>query len=90
MGNTTIKEIRKCRKGYDIVEMYVDDDLYKITEEYKDDEGEIIYVYEYYPTVGELFRDKKKKEEKQEKVKKNRPNNKINKKLDKIKNKYHN
>ena len=31
MGNTNIKEVRKYRQDCEVVEMYVDGDLYKIT-----------------------------------------------------------
>lgn len=86
MGNTIIKENKKYGQGYVITETFVDGDLYKITEEYKDDNGEIVYVYEYFPTVGEIMKAKKQEEKK---VEKNKQLNKTNKKLDKIKNKFH-
>lgn len=77
MGNTNIKEVRKYRQDCEVVEMYVDGDLYKITEEYKDDQGEVVYIYEYYPTPGQILKAQK------ENV------SKINKKLNKIKNRHH-
>lgn len=77
MGNTNIKEVRKYRQDCEVVEMYVDGDLYKITEEYKDDQGEVVYIYEYYPTPGQILKAQKENE------------SKINKKLNKIKNRHH-
>lgn len=62
MGNTNIKEIRKYRQDCEVVEIYVDGDLYKITEEYKDDQGEVVYIYEYYPTPGQILKAQKEKE----------------------------
>lgn len=62
MGNTNIKEVRKYRQDCEVVEMYVDGDLYKITEEYKDDQGEVVYIYEYYPTPGQILKAQKEKE----------------------------
>lgn len=79
MGNTNIKEVRKYRQDCEVVEIYVDGDLYKITEEYKDDQGEVVYIYEYYPTPGEMLKAQKQKENL----------SKINKKLNKIKNRQH-
>lgn len=77
MGNTNIKEVRKYRQDCEVVEMYVDGDLYKITEEYKDDQGEVVYIYEYYPTPGQILKAQKEND------------SKINKKLNKIKNRHH-
>lgn len=62
MGNTNIKEVRKYRQDCVITELLVDGDLYKVTEEYKDDQGEVVYVHEYYPTPGELLKAQKEKE----------------------------
>ena len=62
MGNTNIKEVRKYRQDCEVVEIYVDGDLYKITEEYKDDQGEVVYIYEYYPTPGQILKAQKEKE----------------------------
>ena len=84
MGNTNIKEVRKFRQDCEVVEMYVDGDLYKITEEYKDDQGEVVYIYEYYPTPGQILKAQKERVKKQYKTE-----NKINKKLDRIKNRQH-
>lgn len=61
MGNT-IQEVKKYRQGCVITELLVDGDLYKVTEEYKDDQGEVVYIYEYYPTPGELLKAQKEKE----------------------------
>lgn len=71
MGNT-IKENKKYRQGCVITETIVDGDIFKITEEYKDDKGEVVYIYEYYPTTGELMKAKKERE--------NPKNNKFNSK----------
>ena len=61
MGNTIVKENKKYRQGYVITETIVDGDIFKITEEYKDDKGEVVYIYEYYPTTGQLFKDMKER-----------------------------
>lgn len=53
---------KKYRQGYEITETIVDGDIFKITEEYKDDEGNIVYIYEYYPTTGELMKAHKNKQ----------------------------
>jgi hypothetical protein len=74
MGNTIVKENKKYRQGYVITETIVDGDIFKITEEYKDDKGEVVYIYEYYPTTGQLMKAQKEKEKDVPK------NNKINKK----------
>ena len=52
---------KKYRQGYVITETIVDGDIHKITEEYKDDEGNVVYIYEYYPTTGELMKEHKEK-----------------------------
>jgi hypothetical protein len=69
---TTTRKVEKHRQGYDRIEIYVDEDLFKIIEEYKDDEGNVVYVYEYYPTTGELFKHQNKKENKKDVKKKNK------------------
>ena len=74
MGNTIVKENKKYRQGLVITETIVDGDIFKITEEYKDDKGEVVYVYEYYPTTGQLFKAMKERENQDNK------NNKNNKK----------
>ena len=71
MGKTT-QTVEKHRQGYDRIETYVDGDLYKIVEEYKDDEGNVVYIYEYYPTTGELLKHQNKKENKKDVKKKNK------------------
>ena len=53
MMGSTIKENKKYRQGYVVTETIVDGDVWKITEEYKDEQGNIVYVYEYYPTAGQ-------------------------------------
>lgn len=63
MGNTIVKENKKYRQGLVITETIVDGDIFKITEEYKDDKGEVVYIYEYYPTTGELMKAMKEKEQ---------------------------
>lgn len=65
---------KKYRQGYVIIETIVDGDIHKITEEYKDDEGNVVYIYEYYPTTGELMKAHKNKQvpKKQMKGKKKR------------------
>lgn len=60
MGKTT-RTVEKHRQGYDRIETYIDGDLYKIVEEYKDNEGNVVYIYEYYPTTGELLKNQKRK-----------------------------
>lgn len=55
MGNT-ITENKKYRPGLVITETIVDGDIFKITEEYKDDKGEVVYIREYYPTPKELIK----------------------------------
>ena len=67
MGNTIVKENKKYRQGYVITETIVDGDIFKITEEYKDDKGEVVYIYEYYPTTEELRKAQKEKEKPQNK-----------------------
>lgn len=67
MGNTIVKENKKYRQGYVITETIVDGDIFKITEEYKDDKGEVVYIYEYYPTTGKLMKAQKEKEKPQNK-----------------------
>ena len=62
MGNTIVKENKKHRQGYVITETIVDGDIFKITEEYKDDEGNVVYIYEYYPTTGQLMKEHKNKQ----------------------------
>ena len=52
---------KKYRAGMVITETIVDGDIYKITEEYKDDAGNVVYIYEYYPTTGELMKAHKEK-----------------------------
>ena len=52
---------KKYRQGYITTETIVDGDIYKITEESKDDEGNVVYIYEYYPTTGELMKEHKNK-----------------------------
>ena len=52
----------KYRQGYVITETIVDGDIHKITEEYKDDEGNVVYIYEYYPTTGQLMKEHKNKQ----------------------------
>lgn len=59
-----VKEVKKYRQGVVTTETIVDGDIFKIKEEYKDDNGDVVYVYEYYPTTGELmkaFRENNKK-----------------------------
>lgn len=56
MGNT-IKENKKYRQGYVVTETIVDGDLWKITEEYKDEQGNVVYIYEYYPTTGQNMKE---------------------------------
>ena len=65
---------KKYRQGYVITETIVDGDIFKITEEYKDDEGNVVYIYEYYPTTVELMKAHKNKQapKKQMKGKKRR------------------
>lgn len=63
MGNTIVKENKKYRQGLVITETIVDGDIFKITEEYKDDKGEVVYIYEYYPTTGQLFKAMKEREQ---------------------------
>ena len=65
---------KKYRQGYVITETIVDGDIHKITEEYKDDEGNVVYIYEYYPTTGQLMKEHKNKQapKKQMKGKKRR------------------
>ena len=66
---------KKYRQGYVITETIVDGDIHKITEEYTDDEGNVVYIYEYYPTTGELMKAHKNKQvsnKKQNKGKKRR------------------
>ena len=60
MGNT-IKENKKYRQGYVVTETIVDGDLWKITEEYKDEQGNVVYVYEYYPTTGQNMKEYKER-----------------------------
>ena len=60
MGNT-VKEVKKYRQGYAITETILDGDMVKVTEEYKDDKGEVVYIYEYYPTPEELMKAYSKK-----------------------------
>ena len=62
MGTTIVKENKKYRQGYVITETIVDGDIFKITEEYKDDKGEVVYIYEYYPTTGQLMQAQKEKD----------------------------
>lgn len=65
---------KKYRQGYITTETIVDGDIFKITEEYKDDKGNVVYIYEYYPTTGELMKEHKNKQttKKQMKGKKRR------------------
>ena len=56
MGNT-IKENKKYRQGYVVTETIVDGDLWKITEEYKDEQGNVVYIYEYYPTTEQNMKE---------------------------------
>ena len=53
---------KKYRQGCEITETIVDGDIFKITEEYKDDKGNVVYIYEYYPTTGELMKAHKNKQ----------------------------
>ena len=53
---------KKYRQGCVITETIVDGDIHKITEEYKDDEGNVVYIYEYYPTTGQLMKAQKEKD----------------------------
>ena len=53
---------KKYRQGYITTETIVDGDIFKITEEYKDDKGNVVYIYEYYPTAGELMKAHKDKQ----------------------------
>ena len=53
---------KKYRQGYVITETIVDGDIHKISEEYKDDEGNVVYIYEYYPTTGVLMKEHKNKQ----------------------------
>lgn len=48
MGST-VRTNKKYRQGLEITEIVVDDEVYKVTEEYKDDNGDVVYIYEYYP-----------------------------------------
>lgn len=63
MRNTQ-HEIKKYRDKYVVTETYVDGELFKIKEEYMDDEGEIIYIYEYFPTSGQMLKSYNEKENK--------------------------
>ena len=65
---------KKYRQGYITTETIVDGDIFKITEEYKYDKGNVVYIYEYYPTTGELMKEHKNKQttKKQMKGKKRR------------------
>ena len=56
MGST-IKENKKYRQGYVVTETIVDGDLWKITEEYKDEQGNVVYIYEYYPTTEQNMKE---------------------------------
>lgn len=72
MGNTIVKENKKYRQGYVITETIVDGDIFKITEEYKDDKGEVVYIYEYYPRTDEVLKAQRQKERKDSKPIKNK------------------
>lgn len=48
MGST-IRTNKKYRQGLVITEIVIDKEVYKVTEEYKDDNGDVVYIYEYYP-----------------------------------------
>ena len=68
---------KKYRQGYITTETIVDGDIYKITEEYKDDEGNVVYIYEYYPTTGELMKAHKNKQAPKNKWKARREDEKL-------------
>ena len=44
-----VRTIKKYRPGLVITETILDKEVYKVTEEYKDDNGDVVYIYEYYP-----------------------------------------
>ena len=60
---------KKYRQGCEITETIVDGDIFKITEEYKDDAGNVVYIYEYYPTTGQLMKEHKNKQLNKKQVK---------------------
>lgn len=57
MGST-VRTTKKYRQGLVITETIIDKEVYKVTEEYKDDNGDVVYIYEYYP--DNLRRDTRK------------------------------
>lgn len=69
MRNTQ-HEVKKYRDKYVVTETYVDGEIFKIKEEYMDDEGEIIYIYEYFPTSEQMLKSYNKKENKKKDEKK--------------------
>lgn len=46
---STVRTTKKYRQGLVITETIIDKEVYKVTEEYKDDNGDVVYIYEYYP-----------------------------------------
>ena len=83
MGST-VNEVKKFKKGCIITETIIDGTVFKITEEYRDNKGEVVYIYEYFPTVEENL-DAYKKEQKMTHTNgiKDKHKTKVNKKLEK-------
>lgn len=53
---SAIRKNIKHRDGYTITETIIDGDIWTITEEYRDDEGNVIYIYDYCPTIGKTLK----------------------------------
>lgn len=68
MSTTTLV---KHRHWGTLTEILVDGEIWKTIEEYKDDEGNVVYVREDYPTSGAMLKNYKDAQVKNDKNDKN-------------------
>ena len=68
MSNT--KTLVKHRSWGTLTEILVDGEIWKTIEEYKDDEGNVVYVREDFPTTGKSLKDYKDAQVKKDNSKK--------------------
>ena len=83
MSTTTLV---KHRHWGTLTEVLVDGEIWKTIEEYKDDEGNVVYVREDYPTSGTMlknYKDAQVKNDKDVKKKVDQRAEKFKKKLQK-------
>ena len=80
MSTTTLV---KHRHWGTLTEILVDGEIWKTIEEYKDDEGNVVYVREDYPTSGTMLKNYKDAQGKKVEKKVDQRAEKFKKKLQK-------